>query len=233
MRIPLRFGALGPRAIALWAGRNLRLRVEGAGNVPLEGPALIAARHYHHLYDGAALILGLHRMIHIFVALDWVKNERERKLMEWACDAARWPVALRAQQVPDGARSGRGAYASEEVLRYVRRSLATAGELLREGRVVAVFPEGFPTIEPGERRTRADGELLAFAAGFTSIAQLAQRGGRPAVPIVPAGLEYHRAGAGYDVTLRFGEPLFFDGTLSREQAVRWIETRVRALSGLA
>ncbi len=173
-------------------------------------------------------------MVHIYVALDWVKDARERRRMERACAAARWPVALRSQQFAEGENGvAAGGFAREEVLRYVRSSLTMSAELLRQGRVLAVFPEGFPAIEPGERRTRPDDVLLPFAPGFTSIVQLAQRGGAAPVPIVPAGLQYERRCERYAITLRLGEPILLDGSLSREQAVTWIETRVRLLSGLA
>jgi len=70
---------LGSRAIA---GRRLQLTVEGLEHVPTSGPALIAARHYHHLYDGCALIATLPRPVHILVALDWVDRPIVRRVME-------------------------------------------------------------------------------------------------------------------------------------------------------
>ncbi len=176
--------------------------------------------------------MKLPRRVHIFVALDWAKTPKERRTMEIVCSAARWPVVLRPQRFGRGGEPD-SAYGAEEVARYLRRSLADAAQLLREGRVVAVFPEGFPAIEPFGVRTRDDDTLLPFAAGFTSIVQLAQRGGAPAVPIVPAGLAYHAADAKQGVTLRLGEPLFMDGSLPREAVVRAMEAEVARLSGVA
>ena len=43
-----------------------------------QGPALIVARHYHHLYDGLALFAAIHRPFHIVVTLDWVPNQRAK-----------------------------------------------------------------------------------------------------------------------------------------------------------
>ena len=78
------------RAIAaiLRAGR-LRTRASGTENVPALGPALVVARHYHHLYDGLVLFAALPRPFHIVVAIDWAKNRR----MRWFMETINWPLA--------------------------------------------------------------------------------------------------------------------------------------------
>ena len=38
------------------AARRIDLRVEGLEHLPATGPAIIAARHFHHFYDGCALV---------------------------------------------------------------------------------------------------------------------------------------------------------------------------------
>ena len=43
------------------AARRLELTVQGLEHVPPAGPALIAARHFHHLYDGCALLAAIPR----------------------------------------------------------------------------------------------------------------------------------------------------------------------------
>ena len=118
-------GMLGPRAIAWWALRTQAagVHVEGLEHVPGAGPVLIAARHYHHLLDGAVLIARLPRPVHLVVALDWARGAATRRWMERACAAAQWPVILRP------ARSG--AYAADDTGRYVRRGLTDAARLLR------------------------------------------------------------------------------------------------------
>ncbi|MEX2314824.1 MAG: carotenoid biosynthesis protein, partial [Thermomicrobiales bacterium] len=75
--------------------RGMDLRVEGAQSLPETGPVLIAARHFHHLNDGCAIIATAGRPVHILVALDWVKGGAGRTLMERACRMAGWPVVLR------------------------------------------------------------------------------------------------------------------------------------------
>jgi len=104
--------------------RDLSLRIEGGRFVPRRGPALIVCNHYHHLYDGCALIAAIRRPVRIVVALDWAQDRRTRLLMEAACRAARWPVILRGERVT----AAGGAYAQEEVRSFVRRGLSPVAE---------------------------------------------------------------------------------------------------------
>ncbi|MGB8204286.1 MAG: 1-acyl-sn-glycerol-3-phosphate acyltransferase, partial [Candidatus Baltobacteraceae bacterium] len=166
-------GTLATRALAgLCTARDLRLHVEGLEHLPPHGPALIAARHYHHLYDGAALLGALPRTVHLYVALDWTRNAWERRAMEGLCKLADWPVALRGEGL---VRTFPGAFARRDLGRYVRRSLTDGARLLRAGRVLAVFPEGFPTIDPAGSRKPFDDAFLPFRPGFLAIVALAQR----------------------------------------------------------
>ncbi|MGP6157456.1 MAG: lysophospholipid acyltransferase family protein [Vulcanimicrobiaceae bacterium] len=219
-------GSLATRAIArFYAARDLTLRVEGLEHLPAEGPVLIAARHYHHLYDGAALVGALPRTVHLFVALDWTRNAWERRVMEELCRLADWPVALRGEGL---ARIRSGGFAQGEIARYVRTSLATGARLLREGRVLAVFPEGFPTIDPEGSRKPSDDAFLPFRPGFLAIVALAQRSGAR-IPIVPAGLAYTR-GVRWQVALRFGAPLYLESESRRATLLEAVSARVKTLS---
>ncbi len=85
------------------ARRKVKLVVEGLENVPRNGPVLIVARHFHHLYDGCVLMRVVPRRIHIFVALDWVRNRWLRSFMELACTMVDWPIVLRAEQLNENA----------------------------------------------------------------------------------------------------------------------------------
>jgi putative membrane protein len=219
-------GALATRTLArYYTARDLELRVEGLEHLPPHGPALIAARHYHHLYDGAALVGALPRPVHLYVALDWARNAWERRVMEELCRLADWPVALRGENL---ARSGSGAFAQRELVRYVRRSLAGGARLLREGRVLAIFPEGFPTIDPEGSRKLSHDAFLPFRSGFLAIVALAQRDGAR-IPILPAGLAYAR-GTRWQVTLRLGAPLYLEHPQERSALLEAVSTRVKALS---
>lgn len=216
---------LGPRAIAWWSLRTLAdgVQVDGLEHVPRAGPVLLAARHYHHLLDGAVLIRYVPRPVHVVVALDWTANANQRRWMERACAWARWPVILRSATA-----GARGGYAASEAARYLRAGLRDAAALLREGRVVAVFPEGYPVVDPaasGARdapaRVRDQDGFLPFATGFRTIAGLAQRGGASDVAIVPVGFRYEPRGTRWRVTARFGPPLAASsGAAAVERAVR-------------
>lgn len=208
-------GMLGPRAIAWWSLRTMadEVTIDGLERVPRTGPVLLAARHYHHLLDGAVLIRSLGRPVHIVVGLDWAANARERRWMERACAWARYPVILRS------ATAGvRGGYAASEVLRYLRSGLRDAAALLRDGRVVLVFPEGYPVVDPATSdatpRARDGAGLLPFAAGFRAIADAARRAGARDVAIVPVGFRYESRGARWRIAARFGEPLRADADVA-------------------
>jgi putative membrane protein len=219
---------LGPRAIAWWSLRTMTalVAVDGLEHVPPAGPVLLVARHYHHRLDAAVLIARVPRPLHVVVGLDWVNGTRERRWMERACAAARWPVILRPATTAASA-----GYAAEEVNRYLRAGLRDAANLLRDGRVVAIFPEGYPAVDrpssaavpAGTPRRDADG-FAPFAAGFRTVIRLARRAGAPPVTIVPVGFRYEPRGRRWRVTARFGEPLP-DGA-----GVAAVESAVRALS---
>jgi putative membrane protein len=215
---------LGPRAIAWWSLRTMTdgVRVEGLENVPPAGPVVLVARHYHHLLDGAVLVRHLARPVHIVVGLDWTANATQRRWMERACAWARYPVILRPATA-----GTHGGYAATEVRRYLRSGLRDAAALLREGRVVLVFPEGYPVVDPtasdGTPRLRDADELLPFAAGFRTIADLARRdGARGVAPhdgardvaLVPVGFRYEPRGTRWRISARFGAPLAADADVA-------------------
>lgn len=231
---PLECGATwflraGARALA---ARRLDLRVEGLEYLPRVGPLLVASHHYHHLYDGCALLAVVPRPIHLLVALDWVATPRDRRLMEWACDAARWPVVLRAETLQPPGSLRHGAYGSEEAGRYLRRAVRDSVALLRAGRAVVIFPAAYPVIDPHATPAtpKAGGEaVLPFRPGIVRLVELAQRDGRTRVPIVPAGLSYHR-GRRWQIMLRFAAPCYVDGRADRARVLRAVEEQVRLLS---
>jgi putative membrane protein len=217
------FATIGPAAIARWALATMTnaVVVEGLEHVPRDGPVLVAARHYHHLLDGAVLVRHFPRPVHLVVALDWAADTVQRRWMERACALAQWPVILRPAMSGNG-----GAYAASEVPRYVRRGLRDAALLLRDGRVVVVFPEGYPLVDPHARAPQerdAEG-FLPFAGGVGTIARLAQRAGAAPIALLPLGFRYERSATRWTIRARIGAPL----ALASDSAA--IARAVRALS---
>lgn len=217
-------------------GRHVRLRVHGLGHLPARGPVLIVSRHYHHFYDAAALMTVVARPVHFLVALDWVHGRAERRLMEFACRAARWPALLRPEQIGVARSPGRWArsvYRPSDVAPYLRRAVDDAVRLLREGRAVVVYPEAYPTIDPeGSTRssTRAEhDDFLPFRPGFVRIVSLAQRDGVTCVPIVPLGVSCRRTDR-WHLTMRFGEPIYLERRADRDRVAADVAATVRALS---
>jgi putative membrane protein len=217
------FGQLGPRAISEWGIRTqtASIVVEGREHLPARGPVMLVARHFHHLLDGAVLVTRLPRPIHIVVGLDWAANPRQRRWMERACRAAQYPIVLREPTVERS-----GVYRRDEIMGYTRAALRATTRLLRAGRVVLVFPEGYPNVDPTGTRKASPESWLPFEPGFLKMIDLAERDGQTQVAIVPVGFSYV-AGPRWRITARIGAPL---ERQSRQLAA--IETIVQRLSGV-
>ena len=144
------WGMLGPAAIAWWALRTqtASVRVEGLENVPARGRCMLVARHFHHLLDGSVLVRRVPRPVHIVVGLDWTADAHATAL-----DGTRVPrggVSDRA--APGDARRTAGLRAQRTRALHARRAYARPASLLRAGRVVLVFPEGYPNVDPAFAR---------------------------------------------------------------------------------
>lgn len=177
--------------------RNVDLRVEGEENLPRKGPAIIAARHYHHLIDGAALLATMPHPTHILVGLDWIRNPVLRVTMHRLCNAADWPIIYR--------RGEKSPIDDITARRALRRAYKESVELLRRGHSLIVFPEGYPNIDPGYTPKTGPDDFLPFRPGFAQIAIGANRLG-VAAPVIPVGFSYEKADR-WHVTMRIGEPI--------------------------
>ena len=210
--------------------RRIELRVEGVENVPATGPVVIAARHFHHLYDGCALIAVVPRRLHILVTLDWVNDPLKRGLMSRACHTAGWPVVPRFedQRHPRDRVTAAPVAAEVSQLRSAARECVT---LLRAGQPLLVFPEGYPNVDPGYTPKRDDDAFLPFRPGFLRFVAMAERDGLTRVPIVPVGLEYRR-GDRWNLIVRFGPPIMLAPGVAAAEQVLAIENQVRLLSGV-
>jgi len=215
-------------ARGLAAGR-LRTQASGLEYIPTEGPALIVARHYHHLYDGVALAAALSRPFHIVVTLDWVRSRPGKLLMTTLTKMARWPVLLRAEAVALAHKRGTRLFSSSEVFYRQRHALGQAVDLLVEGRILVIFPEGYPNIDPTYTPKITSDEFLPFRAGFVSIAAAAEKRSKREIPIIPAGLRYTE-GRPWIAHLRFGPATYRDRFDDTPGLISNLERSVRQLS---
>jgi uncharacterized membrane protein/1-acyl-sn-glycerol-3-phosphate acyltransferase len=207
--------------------READVRVEGESNVPSQGPVLIISNHYHHLLDGCALLASSPRDIHIVAAVDWAGAGLKRRLLELGCRMARWPMVVR----PDS--SGGDSIREARNPAILRQALRDAVALLSEGRALVVFPEGYPTIDPHGSR-KENGDTLDFQSGFATIARAAQRRTGYEIPIVPTGFNYQQsANGGWDITLRFGAPIYLRNYDRPSDLIHAVQSRVEALASPA
>lgn len=210
---------------------KVRVRVEGLDYVPRSGPVLLAARHYHNFYDGCILLAVMPRRIHLFVALDWIQTQRTRRGMEYICWLAQWPVSLREERLDmtNAEHGSRSVYTAQDVRRYVLHSSKQSVQLLRQGEVLVIFPEGYPNIDPAPN-PKSDGRaFLPFQPGFARLVEMAERNDAPPVAIIPVGFVYTHPPR-WRVTVRFGAPLQRGDFADAAKMVKAIEERVRALS---
>ena len=187
-------GMFGPAAIAWWGLRTQTssVRIEGLANVPASGPVMLVARHFHHLLDGSVLVRNVPRPVHIVVGLDWTSDAKQRRWMERACRAAQYPIVLRP---------------------------ATLGERGGYARVVLVFPEGYPNIDPAFAQKANDDAFLPFAPGYLRMIGMAERDATTRVAVVPVGFHYTR-GPRWSIVARIGTPRYDATNEELEAAVR-------------
>lgn len=218
------------RLIAHMLSPGLRLEVSGLDHVPEHGPAILVARHYHHLYDGIALQRAIPRRIHIIVTLDWAETSFTRFAMEKLIRAARWPIVLRADAL---ARQGRGQtrprFTAADLLRYQRRAIQDSIALLEQDQLVVIFPEAYPNVDPHYTPKIGAQEMLPFKAGFAAIAGAAEKRLKQVIPLIPVGLSYS-GGKRRVVYLNCGEPLSARDFISREALIGKLEQDVAMLS---
>lgn len=167
-------------------------RVWGADHVPAEGPVIVVSNHIG-VVDGPVLHGAIPRGSHIIVKQEFFDSGLGF-LMDWA------------GQIPVDRSAGRAA-------------LVVALDLLKEGRLVGIFPEG----------SRGSGSLQSVKAG---VAWLAMNSGAPVVPAACLGTRPAGASVGYVPRPRarlhvvFGEPLVLPdlpkGRAGTQEAMRLV-----------
>jgi 1-acyl-sn-glycerol-3-phosphate acyltransferase len=220
----------------LLAARRLQLEVQGLPHIPKHGPVLLVARHYHHLFDGVALLLSIPRPIHVLVTLDWAKSSYwyVHPLMKLATVFAHWPVVSRSDALLAcgyPSRRQTAAFTWGEINRHQRRAICDSVELLTQGRLLVVFPEGYPNIDPHYTPKKRPEEWLPFKSGFAAIAAAAERRLETTIPIIPIGFRYTRANR-WKCRLNIGGAVYLKDFASRPLLVSSLERRVAELSGL-
>ncbi|HWH77860.1 MAG TPA: 1-acyl-sn-glycerol-3-phosphate acyltransferase, partial [Candidatus Binatus sp.] len=74
--------------------------------------------------------------------------------------------------------------------RYQINALRQSLNLLKADRVVVIFPEGYPNVDPHFTPKKSNDEFLPFKAGFSAIAESAERSLGKAIPLIPVGIGY-------------------------------------------
>ncbi|HEY0753602.1 MAG TPA: carotenoid biosynthesis protein [Ktedonobacteraceae bacterium] len=218
------------RTSALLSRRHVTYRVEGREHLPQDGSVLIVARHFHHFYDGCILLNTVRRPLHILVGLDWISRPALRWLMEGVCAQAEWPVILREEGLQNAQSGTQSVYRANEIVPYLRQAVRLTLKLLRQGEVLAIFPEAYPAVDPHATLKTNEKDALPFRSGFARLVELAERDKRTHVTIVPAGLAYVSDGPHWHATLRFGPPRFLANFPDAAALQHAIEEDVRALS---
>lgn len=201
--------------------------------VPKSGPVILAVRHYHHLLDGLGLLAHSDRPLHIMIGLDWVSTRRARWLMESLARGCAWPVTLRTREdwQSDGEPVFEAAsvYRPDEVQPYQHRAFRQCVELLGRERVVVIFPEAYPVIDPHTVRKPRRETLAPFKSGFARVAvTAARRHGRP-VNVVPVGIRADAANQ-RRLAFGFGVPRLVTATSDVEGLVAHIRADICRLS---
>ena len=209
-------------------GKRLKTVAHGVEYLPASGPGIIAARHYHHLFDGLAFFAVLERRFHIVVTLDWAQDRKTKFFMRGLNALARWPMVLREEALTNRP-AARRLYTASDLRRYQLAALRQSVKLLEENRLLVIFPEGFPNVDPVfTPKTHAD-EFLPFKTGFAVIAERAERALHQPIPVIPTGLRYQR-GSTWLAHVSFGRALYRQDFSSRRCFVNAVADAVKRLS---
>ncbi|AVG23933.1 glycerol-3-phosphate acyltransferase [Pontimonas salivibrio] len=175
----LKNGLLGPLFATVF-----RPQIEGVEHIPADGPAIIVCNHLSFV-DSVFLPLAVPRRMSYLAKSDYFTGKGVRGAL------VRWFFTASGQLPIDRA----GGKASEA-------SLNTGLQVLAEGRILGLYPEG--TRSP-------DGRLYR---GRTGVARMVLEAHVPVIPVAVTGTDEvmplgKRLPRVKKVTVRFGEPLNF------------------------
>ncbi|WP_031515249.1 lysophospholipid acyltransferase family protein [Streptomyces sp. NRRL F-5123] len=158
--------------------------VEGAQDIPGDGPVILAGNHVTFI-DSIFLSLAVKRQVYFIGKDEYVTGKGVKgRLMAW--------FFTTCGMIPVDRDGGHGGVAA----------LMTGRRVLEEGRIFGIYPEG--TRSP-------DGRLYR---GRTGVARLALMTGAPVVPFAMVGTDKVQPGGSgmlriAPVAIRFGRPLEF------------------------
>lgn len=168
-----------------------RIRVEGLENVPKKGPAIIAANHLSFLDSFFIPLVIKRRKMTYLAKADYFKS---------------WKTSWFFKSVGQISCEREGGSKSQQ-------SLEIALDVLKDGHLLGIYPEG--TRSP-------DGYLYR---GRTGVARLALASGAPVIPcglvgteeVMPKNEKLPRLWGRVKVTVKFGKPLDFARFAGQEQ----------------
>lgn len=184
-----------------------RLELEGGERVPASGPLIVVANHVNSLIDPLLVIRAVPRMPRLLAKSTLWQNPGIRL---WLDLAAVIPVYRRQDEGTDPSKN--------------LETFARCHELLRDGGVMCLFPEGISHDEP---------QLQPMKTGAARIAvEAEQRFGPLGVQILPVGLEFEdKEHFRSRALIRVGEPIAVAASVAahREvgfEAVRELTARI-------
>jgi 1-acyl-sn-glycerol-3-phosphate acyltransferase len=149
---------LGVTTLGPFISAMLRLRGEGAENVPEQGGALIVSNHRNPVLDPVSIALNVNRPINFVAASVAFMIPGVSQLFRG--------VGARSMDVFGGERS--------------QQDLSEAARLIQDGELVGVFPEGVHTIA----HLHSVSKIRTFRTGFARIALEARS---PIIPVAVIG----------------------------------------------
>lgn len=185
------------------------IRVEGREHVPALGPVILASNHLSFIDSVVTRFAAPRRVTFLTKAEYFTGRGLRGRLTRWFFTVAGSVPVTRGQH------------------RAATAALETALEVLADGNVFGIYPEGTRSL---------DGRLYR---GRTGVAWLALTSGAPVVPVALHGTDRlqpvgKRLPRPHRVTVRFGQPLRFTGDPSSARTRRVVTNEVmRAIGELS
>jgi 1-acyl-sn-glycerol-3-phosphate acyltransferase len=177
------------------------IRVEGREHLPGTGPVILASNHLSFI-DSIVIPLAAPRRVTFLAKAEYFTGRGLRgRIVRWFFTAAGSVPVRRGEH------------------RAAQAALDTAREVLADGNVFGIYPEGTRSL---------DGRLYR---GRTGVGWLALTTGAPVVPVALDGTERlqpvgKRLPRPHRVTVRFGRPLRFTGDAASARARRVVTDEV-------